>query len=83
MCCCWPGCSVQLESAGPLKRGTPTLAETEPVYGTPAGRVAVFGDSDCVDDNHVLGTCWWLLARLMRYASVVLCVAPTMLSCLI
>jgi hypothetical protein len=48
------------------------------------GRVAVYGDSNCLDSSHMRSPCFRLLAKLLQYvATVSLAAAPCdiMLSC--
>lgn len=34
-----------------------------------AGRVVVYGDSNCIDSSHMKKDCFWLLSALIEYAS--------------
>jgi len=34
------------------------------------GRIAVYGDSNCIDTAHMTTDCWWLLDGMLEYASV-------------
>uniref|UniRef100_A0AAY4EWD7 Membrane-bound transcription factor site-1 protease n=1 Tax=Denticeps clupeoides TaxID=299321 RepID=A0AAY4EWD7_9TELE len=42
------------------------------LYQTPsegAGRIALYGDSNCIDDSHRQKDCFWLLDALLQYTS--------------
>lgn len=33
------------------------------------GRIAVYGDSNCLDSSHMVSNCYWLLKKLLDYTS--------------
>lgn len=35
----------------------------------PAGRIAVYGDSNCIDDSHLHKPCFWMLDALLAYTT--------------
>ncbi|KAL3144492.1 hypothetical protein ABBQ32_004231 [Trebouxia sp. C0010 RCD-2024] len=41
-----------------------------------AGRVAVYGDSNCLDSSHQRSSCYNLLIKLIQYAAEVMCLLP-------
>lgn len=55
--------------------GSSVMVEDVPVLGfyqTPpesGGRIAVFGDSNCLDSAHLHRDCFWLLDSLLKYAT--------------
>uniref|UniRef100_A0A3Q1GFJ6 Membrane-bound transcription factor site-1 protease n=1 Tax=Acanthochromis polyacanthus TaxID=80966 RepID=A0A3Q1GFJ6_9TELE len=57
-----------------LKQET-TVVEGVPILGlyqTPSdggGRIALYGDSNCIDDSHRQKDCFWLLDALLQYTS--------------
>jgi len=55
--------------------GSPVLAQL-PVMGfyqtkstARGGRLAVYGDSNCIDSAHMVKDCWWLLDGVLEYTS--------------
>ncbi|MGH0172896.1 UNVERIFIED_CONTAM: hypothetical protein FKN15_064358 [Acipenser sinensis] len=57
-----------------LKQET-TVVDNVPILGlyqTPSeggGRIALYGDSNCIDDSHRQKDCFWLLDSLLQYTS--------------
>ncbi|XP_052827595.1 membrane-bound transcription factor site-1 protease [Octopus bimaculoides] len=54
----------------------PRTVEHVPVLGLhqttakpTSGRVAIFGDSNCLDNSHMLKDCFWLLKALLEYTA--------------
>eukprot|EP00271_Cylindrocystis_brebissonii_P021840 TRINITY_DN8071_c1_g2_i3.p1 TRINITY_DN8071_c1_g2~~TRINITY_DN8071_c1_g2_i3.p1 ORF type:complete len:653 (+),score=124.88 TRINITY_DN8071_c1_g2_i3:113-1960(+) len=50
----------------------PPQAES-PILGlTPAanGRIAVFGDSNCIDSSHLVAHCYWLVMKLLDFTAL-------------
>jgi membrane-bound transcription factor site-1 protease len=40
------------------------------------GRVAVYGDSNCLDSSHMRYPCFRLLSKLIQYVTTVRCFTP-------
>eukprot|EP00736_Rhodelphis_marinus_P012364 Rmarinus@m.1287 len=51
----------------PFAKDAVVLAMTQPALGTEAGRIAVYGDSNCIDMNHRKKDCPWLVNGMIRY----------------
>ncbi|XP_042498714.1 subtilisin-like protease SBT6.1 [Macadamia integrifolia] len=54
-----------LQTSGMTKADSPILGLVE-VGG---GRVAVYGDSNCLDSSHMVTNCYWLLRKILDYTS--------------
>lgn len=57
-------------------KGESKTVDTVPILGlyqTPAdkesGRIALYGDSNCLDNSHMQKDCFWLLSALLEYTS--------------
>ena len=55
----------------PYSHEEPALLATRQLPGRRSGRVAVFGDSNCIDSSNAESQpmCWWLLRALVDYAA--------------
>lgn len=54
-----------LLSAGMSKADSPILGLVE----VGEGRVAVYGDSNCLDSSHMVTNCYWLLRKILDFTS--------------
>lgn len=55
-----------LLSSGMAKADSPILG----LLDVGEGRVAVYGDSNCLDSSHMVTNCYWLLRKILDYTSV-------------
>ena len=59
--------------------GTAASGDTHAVLGVTeyqAGRIAVYGDSNCLDSSHMRTPCFRLLSKLLTYVATVRRPAP-------
>ncbi|KAG2718459.1 hypothetical protein I3760_03G221600 [Carya illinoinensis] len=54
-----------LLTSGMTKADSPILG----LLGVGDGRVAVYGDSNCLDSSHMVTNCYWLLRKILDYTS--------------
>ncbi|XP_027072249.1 subtilisin-like protease SBT6.1 [Coffea arabica] len=59
------GATQNVLLSGMMKADSPILGLLE-VGG---GRIAVYGDSNCLDSSHMVTNCFWLLKRLLNFTS--------------
>lgn len=55
---------------------SPALFHNNAMRALQAGRVAVYGDSNCLDSSHQRSSCYNLLIKLIQYAAEVMCLLP-------
>ena len=48
-----------------MQADTPILGFLE----ASSGRVAVYGDSNCLDSSHMVTNCFWLLKKILEFTS--------------
>ncbi|CAI9100335.1 OLC1v1037310C2 [Oldenlandia corymbosa var. corymbosa] len=51
--------------SGTVQTDSPILG----LVGVGNGRVAVYGDSNCLDSSHMVTNCYWLLKKMLNYTS--------------
>eukprot|EP01018_Ginkgo_biloba_P001924 Gb_20792 [translate_table: standard] len=56
-----------LQASGLAKVESPVLGVLELGGGT--GRIAVYGDSNCLDSSHMVINCYWLLRKILDFTS--------------
>uniref|UniRef100_A0A5B7B387 Putative membrane-bound transcription factor site-1 protease n=1 Tax=Davidia involucrata TaxID=16924 RepID=A0A5B7B387_DAVIN len=59
------GATQNILSSGMTKADSPILGLLE-VGG---GRIAVYGDSNCLDSSHMVTNCYWLLRKILDFTS--------------
>lgn len=52
-------------TSGMIKANSPILGLLE----KGAGRIAVYGDSNCLDSSHMVTNCYWLLRKILDFTS--------------
>ncbi|XP_018320423.1 membrane-bound transcription factor site-1 protease isoform X2 [Agrilus planipennis] len=57
------------ESESELKHEVPILGLLQTKASDTSGRVAVYGDSNCLDTSHLERPCYWMLNAILEYAS--------------
>ncbi|KAI8519670.1 Membrane-bound transcription factor site-1 protease [Branchiostoma belcheri] len=62
------GCNEVLKQESQTVDTVPILGLYQ-MTGEEAGRVALYGDSNCLDNSHLQKDCFWLLDALLQYTS--------------
>ncbi|KAL4234848.1 Membrane-bound transcription factor site-1 protease [Mactra antiquata] len=50
-------------------KNVPILGLYQTVLNPDGGRIAVYGDSNCLDNSHMQKDCFWMLSALLEYTS--------------
>ncbi|XP_065285558.1 membrane-bound transcription factor site-1 protease isoform X1 [Dermacentor albipictus] len=64
-----------LEKKADHVEGVPILGLLQTGSSKTSGRIAVYGDSNCIDTTHIQKDCYWLLHALVQYSTTGL-IAP-------
>lgn len=58
-----------LKGESKTMEGVPILGLYQTTSAPESGRVALFGDSNCLDNSHMQKECFWLLSALLEYTA--------------
>ncbi|XP_044464197.1 subtilisin-like protease SBT6.1 isoform X1 [Mangifera indica] len=59
------GATQSVLTSGMIKAASPILGLVE----AEEGRIAVYGDSNCLDSSHMVTNCYWLLRKILDFTS--------------